>query len=152
MNKKCLITGIAGFIASNLTEKLLELNYNILGIDDLSTGKLENIPNNCNFEKISILEIEKLDNIFKSYKPNIVFHLAALPRVQFSIKNPELTHNTNINGTFNLLLKSKEYNVDRFIYSSSSCHFLPYYIDTIFLKIHKKLAFINLSILLLLGS
>jgi nucleoside-diphosphate-sugar epimerase len=120
MIKKCLIDGGCGFIGGHLTHKLKSLGHNVLVIDNLSTGKLENIPNNCNFEKIDICDINKLDNIFKSYKPNIIFHLAALPRVQFSIKNPELTHNTNINGTFNLLLKSKEYNVDRFIYSSSS--------------------------------
>lgn len=116
---KVLVTGGAGFIGSNLVKSLLERGDEVVVVDDLSSGKEENLPKNENlkFYKKSILDkdIEKLfDDV------NVVFHLAALPRVQFSIKYPERTHEVNVNGTLNLLNICRKKEIKRFVFSSSS--------------------------------
>ena len=115
-----LVTGGAGFIGSNLVEELLKNNHKVIVIDDFSTGKKENLTENRNLtiSKKSILD--DLNNIPKKEEIECVFHLAALPRVQFSIKNPIITHNANVNGTLNLLNFCKENNIKKFIFSSSS--------------------------------
>jgi|SRR3989344_5495023 len=83
--KKVLVTGGAGFIGSHLVERLVKDNYNIIVIDDLSLGKEENlssVKSKIIFYKKSICE--DLNDIFKKEKFDCVFHVAALPRVQFS--------------------------------------------------------------------
>jgi UDP-glucose 4-epimerase len=114
-----LVTGGAGFIGSHLADKLLELGHEVTVIDDFSLGKKENLQNNKNLKIIKKSICDNLDDVFKE-KIDAVFHLAALPRVQFSIKNPIETHNANVNGTLNLLDTCKKFNVKRFIFSSSS--------------------------------
>lgn len=115
----CLVTGGAGFIGSHLVDRLLKDGQKVTVIDDLSIGKLENIKGKkVRFFKKSICE--NLDAIFKQGKFSVVFHLAAIPRVQLSIDDPLNTHETNINGTFNLLMACRQFGVKRFVYSSSS--------------------------------
>lgn len=118
-----LVTGGAGFIGSNLVEKLLILGHRVIIIDDFSLGKEENIfhlrqNNNLAVYKKSITE--DIREVIEKEKINAVFHLAALPRVQFSIQYPKETHNININGTLNLLNICKNLSIKRFIFSSSS--------------------------------
>ncbi len=123
MNKtKCIVTGGAGFIGSHLVDRLLQLGYKVIVIDDFSSGKKENLESHKNnpdlkiFNK-SILD-EDLENLFENV--SIVFHLAAIPSVQFSIKFPKKTNNVNILGTLNILETAKKAGVKRFIYSASS--------------------------------
>lgn len=114
-----LVTGGAGFIGSHLVDRLLVDGNSVTVIDNFSTGKLENLKNKkVKFFKKDICE--NLDAIFKNGKFDVVFHLAAIPRVQLSINNPVSTHETNINGTFNLLMTCKKFGIKRFIFSSSS--------------------------------
>ncbi len=122
MPKRILVTGSAGFIGSNFVNYFIKKNPSatVVGIDDLSTGKKTSVNPKSIFYKASILDSRKTDYIFKKHKPEYVFHFAALPRVSFSIKEPVITASVNINGTINLLDKSKKYGVKRFIYSSSS--------------------------------
>lgn len=119
---KYIVTGGAGFIGGHLTRTLLERGDSVVILDDLSTGKKENIDamahDNLTFYENSVRD--NLDEIFEKEKPDGVFHLAALPRVQFSIAEPVKTHEANINGTLNLLEACKKHGVKRFVFSSSS--------------------------------
>ena len=116
---KCLVTGGAGFIGSHLVEELLSLNHQVTVIDDLSLGKESNLKKNKNlkFHKETILN-QNIKDIIQGH--DVIFHLAALPRVQFSIQNPILTNEVNIKGTLNLLEAAKQAKIKRFIFTSSS--------------------------------
>ncbi len=120
---KCLVTGGAGFIGSHLAERLLSRGYEVTAIDDLSTGKEKNLAACFNHKHFTFAKKnikDNLENLFKREKFDWVFHLAAKPRVQYSIDYPQETHDNNINGTLNLLLLSRKYQIKRFIFSSSS--------------------------------
>jgi len=117
---KCLVTGGAGFIGSNLCEGLLKTGHDVTIMDNFSTGNYKNI---AGIEDIDYVyaDIRNLRDCFEATKGiDIVFHLAALPSVPRSIKSPIPTNNVNITGTLNMLLASKHNNVKRFIFSSSS--------------------------------
>ncbi len=122
MEKNCVVTGGAGFIGSHLVGELLNRKYDVTVIDNFSTGKKENLEQYKNNKNLKIIEKDMQDEdiieILKNKK--IVFHVAAVPRVQYSIKFPIETNRVNINGTLNMLQKSKEAGVERFIYSASS--------------------------------
>jgi UDP-glucose 4-epimerase len=117
-----VVTGCAGFIGSNFVRQFSKKfkKYQIVGIDDLSTGKKSAVEKNIVFYKTSITNKKKIDEIFKKHKPEYVFHFAALSRVSYSIENPRKTSEVNIIGTINILEVSKKYEVKRFIFSSSS--------------------------------
>ena len=114
---KCLVTGGAGFIGSHVVEELLKQGHKVTIIDDLSLGKKENIPKEATFHHISITSPD-----IKTYLAghDVIFHLAALPRVQYSIQEPIKTHEVNVNGTLNLLQAAKELGIKRFVFTSSS--------------------------------
>jgi len=126
MNKKvALVTGCAGFIGSHLVDRLLEKGYKVIGVDNLFTGSLDNLKNafnnnNFNFYETDINYYSEINTIISCYKPNIIFHLAANPFLQYSIDNPIETQNTNTVGTLSLLKASSTYNVKRFVFASSS--------------------------------
>ena len=115
---KCLVTGGAGFIGSNLVDKLIEENNEVIVIDNLSAGKKENVNPKAKFFQLDIRKLQEIEPLFEGV--DSVFHLAALPRVQPSIENPVLYHDVNINGTLNVLIAAKNAKVKRFIYSASS--------------------------------
>ena len=108
--KKCIVTGGAGFIGSNLVEKLIKLNYKINVIDNLSTGlksNLKNFEKKINFYEIDISNINQLEDIiFRDV--DYIFHLAGLADIVPSIENPEKYFKSNVLGTFNVLQKSKK--------------------------------------------
>ena len=128
--KKVLITGAAGFIGSNLCRKLLNENYEVIGIDNLSDYydpslkeyRLEDIKDNDNFIFIreDITNEENIKVIFNRYKPNIVVNLAACSGIRYSIENPDIYVKTNVDGFYNILKVSKEFNVEHLIFASSS--------------------------------
>ena len=121
--KKALVTGGAGFIGSNLVDALMEQGCSVIIIDDLSTGKLKNIHSDAEFHKhdLASIELNKLIAILKDV--DIVFHLAALARVQPSIDNPLPYHDANVTATLNILYAASKSNVKRIVYSaSSSCY------------------------------
>ena len=120
--KAILVTGCAGFIGSNFVKKFQEEfpKTQVVGIDNLSTGKKSAISKSITFYQGSILDAKLLKNIFSKHKPEYVFHFAALPRVSYSVEHPALTSEANVIGTVNLLEQAKNHKVKRFIYSSSS--------------------------------
>ena len=116
--KRCLVTGGAGFIGSHLTKRLLKEGRAVTVIDDLSEGKWENLPKHRNLVKH---EGSILDNMSKLVAgQDVIFHLAALPRLQRSLDDPWQTHRVNVDGTLNLLLTAKKHKIKRFIFASSS--------------------------------
>lgn len=120
--KSILVTGCAGFIGSNFVNKFMQVyqKTEVLGIDDLSTGRKDAISDKITFYKGSIADQKILEKIFSKHKPEYVFHFAAIPRVSYSVEQPLKTTFANIDGTVALLEKAKEHNVKRVIISSSS--------------------------------
>jgi len=116
---KILITGGCGFIGSNIVEKL-HLEHEIRVIDNLSTGKKENISNYDNVEFI-YGDISNLEICRKAVKDiDVICHQAALGSVPRSVADPLSSHISNVNGFLNILLASKEEGIKRIVYASSS--------------------------------
>ena len=117
---KYLVTGGAGFIGSNLVDRLLNLEHDVVVIDNESSECHENFYWNKNAEnyKIDICEYSEILPLFKDV--DIVFHIAAEARIQPSLINPLKTVNTNVIGTCNVLQACREMEVKRVIYSSTS--------------------------------
>jgi len=122
--QKAIITGGAGFIGSHLVDKLINQGVEVIIIDNLSTGKKENLNPKALFVDINLstINIKKLHwqlfpmKVFKNV--DVVFHLAATPQVQYSIDNP--TDNNNLHSLINTLELSKKIEAKRFVFSSSS--------------------------------
>ena len=99
---KVAVTGGAGFIGSNLTKRLLSEGYDVVVIDDLSTGLLSNVDQDkSTFHQISIIDLKSLATALKDCAT--IFHLAARGSVPRSLKNPVATHEVNTTGTLNAL-------------------------------------------------
>jgi len=116
--EKVIVTGGAGFIGSNLADALVEKGFEVHIIDNMSGGKRENVNPQAILHEVDIVDLGKIKPIFKDAK--YVFHLAALPRVQYSIEHPAETNKANVEGTMNVLIASHEAGVKRVIYSASS--------------------------------
>jgi len=124
---KIIITGGAGFIGSHLAQYLIKKKHKVIIIDNLSTGRLDNIKffkNKVKFVKADISKYGKWTENFKNTK--IVFHLAALADIVPSIQNPKKYFQSNVIGTENIASLSIKYNVKKIIYAaSSSCYGIP---------------------------
>lgn len=122
--KKVLLTGGLGFIGSHIAEKYSELGYTIIIVDNLSSGKIDNIKkikNNKNviFVEVDIRNKEDLKEVFEEYRPDIINHHAAQKSVPKSVENPVLDNDINIIGLLNLIELAKEYSIENFIFASS---------------------------------
>ncbi len=118
---KCLVTGGAGFIGSNLADELIRQGAKVTIIDDLSTGFIENleeISGDFRFVEGDLNDSETLARAIEGCE--VVFHQAALPSVPRSVENPAETHRACDDATFNVLVKAKESGVRRFVYAASS--------------------------------
>ena len=125
---KVLVTGGAGFIGSNLVDKLVNLSHEVVVLDNCSTGLLSNlkkVKNKIKFVNIDITTSDKnLENYFN--KVDWVFHLAGLADIVPSIINPTEYFSTNVLGTLNVLEASKNADIKKFIYAASaSCYGIP---------------------------
>lgn len=121
MKEKVVVTGGAGFLGSHLVPALVADGYDVHVIDNLVAGKKEHVPEQAMLHQVDIRDMGTLDEIFMSIGPvACVFHLAALPRVQFSIDNPEEAHDVNVNGVFNVLIAARNAKAGRVVYSASS--------------------------------
>lgn len=127
--KKWLITGVAGFIGSNLLEQLLKLDQDVVGLDNLSTGYLSNLElvkelvSNEQWKRFKFIEgdIRNLDDcLIACEKVDYVLHQAALGSVPRSINDPITTNENNISGFLNMLVAAREQKVKRFVYAASS--------------------------------
>lgn len=115
---KVIVTGGAGFIGSHLVDALIEKGFEVIVIDNLSTGKKENINSKADFFREDIRDLEKIKPIFQG--ADYVFHLAARPRVPFSIEFPHEAHTNNALGTLHVLMAARDAGVKKMVFSSSS--------------------------------
>tara|TARA_B100001093_G_scaffold503156_1_gene557147 strand:+ start:767 stop:1735 length:969 start_codon:yes stop_codon:yes gene_type:complete len=128
--EKILVTGCAGFIGMHLCKRLLDLGYDVLGIDNLNdyydvTLKLKRLSiiqsyDSFTFIKLDISEKNSLENLFKNYSPSKVVNLAAQAGVRYSLENPNSYIRSNILGFMNILECCRHYKVKGLIYASSS--------------------------------
>lgn len=115
---KILVTGGCGFVGSNLTDKLIDLGHNVVVMDNLSTGKVANLNKKasfigsdiCNNEFVKLLEKDKFE---------VIYHIAALPRIKPSFEKPRKVIDVNTTGTVNMLELARKSNC-KFIYAGSS--------------------------------
>ncbi len=117
---KYVVTGGAGFIGSHLTEKLVEQGDTVTVIDNLNTGKIENLKSvskKINFVQNDIRDVEVIKNLMENMDG--VFHQAAMASVQDSFRIPEKFHDVNVNGTENIFKIAKEFGI-KVVYASSS--------------------------------
>lgn len=115
---KTLVTGGAGFIASHLSDRLIELGHDVVIVDDLSTGKRSNLPSQAKFRKVDIRD-KALAQVFETERPEVVFHHAAHADVTRSVREPDYDASVNILGSLNLLECCRTYEVGRFIYANT---------------------------------
>ena len=124
-----LVTGCAGFIGSNLVEALLNLNQNVIGLDNFSTGHVSNIRNiessvekslfkNFTFVDGDICDLTVCKSVSKGV--NYILHQAALGSVPRSISDPIMTNQVNISGFLNIMIAARDAGVDGFVYAASS--------------------------------
>ncbi len=118
---KMVVTGGAGFIGSNLVDKLIDNGQTVHVIDNFITGKKENCNPKAKYHNIDISDSAKFENLVDILKSaDTVFHLACIARVQPSIKNPIKYEKNNTISLVNILKASVDAKVRRFVYSSSS--------------------------------
>ena len=126
MNKtrrSVLVTGGAGFIGSHLVPRLLELGHSVTVLDNLSTGKLENLDGVLDHPKFMFQRGDIRDktiphDVFDGV--DSVIHLAALIDISASVADPIQNHEVNVNGTFNMLHAAIKHNVKKFVFASST--------------------------------
>jgi UDP-glucose 4-epimerase len=115
---KILVTGGAGFIASQIADAFIEEGHQVVILDDLSTGYEKNINPKAKFVKANICD-KSLNKLFESEKFDVVNHHAAQMDVRRSVKDPEFDATTNILGTINLLQNCVKYDVKKFMFAST---------------------------------
>ena len=120
-NKKTtvLVTGGAGFIGSYIVDLLIKNNYKVVIVDDLSSGREENINKNARFYKLNITDQKGLVEVFKKEKPDYVCHEAAQISVSFSVRDPLFDAQTNVLGSLNLLQCCVNHQVKGIVFASS---------------------------------
>ncbi len=116
--KIAVVTGGAGFIGSHLSAALLARGYAVRVVDNLVAGKRECVPADADFFEIDTRDRKALTPVFLG--ADCVFHCAALPRVEDSIRNPEESHDVNVTGTLNVLVAATSAGARRVIFASSS--------------------------------
>ena len=130
MRKKILVTGSCGLIGSNFVSKLLNYDFDLVLIDNFSTGFKKNLINikkkaklkkkNIFFYEINLINKKQLKNIFLDHKIYIIFHFAAFSNVNESKKNPKKFFTNNVISTDNLLQNTELFKIKYFIFSSSA--------------------------------
>ena len=120
--KRVLVTGGAGFIGSHLVDRLVSEGCRVVVLDNLSSGSLENIRGHLGGRKVRFIEgdvrgSEAVEEAMKGV--DLVCHSAAVVSVPYSMREPLLTHEVNATGTLNLLIASRNHEVERFVYLST---------------------------------
>jgi len=116
---KMLVTGGAGFIGSHVCDRLLRGKHEVVIMDDLTTGSMENVNKKAKFIKGDVSKKDELEKLFSNEKIDMVFHLAAQIDVRISTEEPERDAEVNIIGTINLLNAVKKYNLKKIVFSST---------------------------------
>lgn len=115
---KILVTGGAGFIASHVSDRLLSLGQRVTIVDNLSTGKRENLPEAASFYEMDIRD-RSLEKVFEVERPQVVIHHAAHANVAESVRRPGYNASVNIGGSINVFECCIRYGVERVVYAST---------------------------------
>lgn len=116
---KVLVTGGAGFIGSHIVDKCIDAGHQVIVVDNLSTGKRENLNQEAIFHCIDIRD-SKLDEVFQKEQPEVVIHQAAQIHVGTSVKEPVVDGTVNVVGTINLLECCRKNEVQKIVYASTA--------------------------------
>ena len=119
--KKILVTGGVGFVGTNLIKRLLKEGHIVVSIDNYSTGKKENEQGGCTYHNMDITNLTPADYSLL-HGIDVVYHLAAIGRIQPSFERPSDYIDTNFNGTYNIVKYCNDYNVPLIYAGSSSKH------------------------------
>jgi UDP-glucose 4-epimerase len=116
---KILVTGGAGFIASHVSEGYLKAGHTVAIVDDLSTGKRENIPSAAKFYQCDVTDLEAIEEVIAEERPEIINHHAAQMDVRRSVREPLFDARVNILGGLGLLEIAVKYKIRKFLYAST---------------------------------
>lgn len=120
---KAIVTGSNGFIGFNLCQALKQRDWEVMGIDDLSSGLPQNVVPGFHYEYVQVQNQARIRELLEGFQPQVIFHLAAIPRVSYSVQNPLETAEANVLGTMSLLegvLRAGLVQQTRIVNSSSS--------------------------------
>lgn len=123
MGSRVLVTGGAGFIGSHIAERLLASGHEVAVLDDLSSGKRDQVPARARFYELDIRR--DLSPAFAEFRPECVVHEAAQVSVSYSVREPMIDAEINILGSIRLLLACREYGVRKVVYASSAAAYGP---------------------------
>jgi UDP-glucose 4-epimerase len=115
---RAIVTGGAGFVGSHLVERLARDGTSVLVVDDLSTGRAENLPEDISLERFDIATGD-LEALFRAWRPGVVFHLAAQASVPQSIKDPLRDLSVNVIGTHRVAMAARDAQAERLVFVSS---------------------------------
>ncbi len=116
---KILITGGAGFIASHVADAYIELGHEVVIVDNLSTGNLKNLNSKAKFIEADITDKEKIQEIIRTERPEVINHHAAHIQVGYSVKNPQFDAENNIIGLLNIMEAAKEVPIKKVIMAAT---------------------------------
>src|SRR5215211_3992330 len=120
---RVLVTGGAGFIGSHLVDALIDRGDEVLAVDDLSTGRRENLEpalgRGAELAQLDITDVPAVAEMFESRRPELVFHLAAQIDVRRSVADPAFDLLVNVAGTINLLQAARRTRPERFLLAST---------------------------------
>lgn len=120
---RVLVTGVAGFLGSHLAERLIALGHEVIGLDNLSSGSLNNVSHLLGNPKFMFVNADvKRPEAYSDYLNNIdsIVHMAANPEVRASVELPRVSFDENVVATFRLLEVSRKFDVKTFVFASSS--------------------------------
>ena len=103
-----IVTGGAGFIGSHLATRLLADGYRVIVVDDLTTGREDRVPADADFERLDIVDYERLEKVVSAAEPEAIFHLGAQSMVTVSVTDPWRDCDVNVKGTLNVLQAARE--------------------------------------------
>ncbi|APD08434.1 MULTISPECIES: SDR family oxidoreductase [Thermus] len=116
---RVLVTGGAGFIGSHIVESLWKEGVEVAVLDNLATGKRENVPQGIYFYKVDLRDKEGLERVFREFRPTHVSHQAAQASVKVSVENPLLDFEVNLMGGLNLLEACRKWGVEKLVFAST---------------------------------
>jgi UDP-glucose 4-epimerase len=116
---RILITGGAGFIGSHVATGYLHAGHEVVVVDNLSTGRMENVPAGAHLFRVDITDYESLKRVFAEIRPDVVSHHAAQMDIRRSLREPLFDANINVVGSLSVLELSVQYSVSKFIFASS---------------------------------
>ena len=116
---RLLITGGAGFIGSHIAEAAVDRNWEVICVDDLSSGRKENVPRGAALVEVDIRDSDRLAKLFEDFRPNAVSHQAAQVSVPDSQRDPVNDASVNVIGSLQVLQAARDFEVERFVAAST---------------------------------